>query len=130
MNTRELRIGNLVKYQRNTIIEDITSIVGIMQDCVMVLEENQDGACYPKSLDKIKPILMNKEWELYFGLDKQELGMTVLADIGWGILMSYDDEDQCYIVCARDEYQIATFKYVHQFQNLYFALAGKDITGK
>lgn len=118
MKATELRIGNLVKWN---------------------YEESSDGNAYPVEygyeLDDIKnnpnivkPIPLTEEWLERFGFEKTTSGISAFlktesVTFWWGghfVNMS-DNETQ---------YNLVNVSYVHQLQNLYFALTGEELTGK
>ena len=66
--------------------------------CVVVdLEETQDTI---EDYERVKPIKLTEEWLLKFGLKPNQY---------------------------TKEIEFGYFKYVHQFQNLYFAIIGEEL---
>ena len=80
-----------------------------------------------------KPIPLNKEWLLKFGFEWNEYykNYRVKACEYYHSVQFYDKE-WCYNNDSSDAgcYFITTIKYVHQLQNLYFALTGDELTLK
>ena len=114
MKANELRIGNIVERYTdvfgrgwswtNTSHEDIYSI-----------------ACGHE--DKYRPIPLTEEWLLKFGfrpLDNKNwhLGKIKVWSGATGIYFQFNTPDDI------DDVEI---KYVHQIQNLYFALTGEEL---
>ena len=108
----ELRIGNLL-YNDNVIVKiDARSIFDIWDD---------------KGIKTYKPILLTEEWLLNFGFEKSNR-----LDLG--------ELKPCYaifslaIMIRHNSFFIdwiggnTELKYVHQLQNLYFALIGEELT--
>ena len=108
----ELRIGNLL-YNDNVIVKiDARSVFDIWDD---------------KGIKNYKPILLTEEWLLNFGFEKSNR-----LDLG--------ELKPCYaifslaIMIRHNSFFIdwiggnTELKYVHQLQNLYFALIGEELT--
>ena len=138
MNANELRIGNLVLF--DGVVHKIEVIDGYAS--FVYFEEFGDNE-FP--LNKIEPIPLTEEWLLRFGFE-------LLADIAgdfpekhYGISIVNGDKDhpeklvislplyECYIGdYDNDDYYIMNEQvvYVHQLQNLYFALTKTELTLK
>lgn len=122
MNAKELRIGNLTYYTNphsDMIVQEVLT---------------------PKDLDyafSLDPIPLTEEWLLNFGFEKvEDLGDMIYYQIinkrrGFGVELNHD-EWVFYLYNNIDYtpliYNEPHFKYVHQLQNLYFALTGKELT--
>jgi hypothetical protein len=109
MKPNELRIGNYVAYAGS-----IWKVSGILpphpvKDFYTV--ELFDNGVVDAKLEDLQPIPLTAEWVKRFGLNQSNL-------VG-GI---YTDGD-LYITVDMP-------KYVHQLQNLYFALTGEELTIK
>ena len=131
MKASELRIGNLVDLGNR-----IAKVIEINHlACVVVdLEETQDTI---EDYERTKPILLTEEWLLKFGFYKDEEYWWIgridckycfkyrdWAD-NWAFYIEYTDgrpsDDGVKYPIAFD------IKYVHQLQNLYFALTGEEL---
>lgn len=117
MEARELRIGNLVGHQRGL---DITFV--IERD----MFQYNSGLT---NLEDFKPITLTDEWLFRFGFengnsqssncdlwDKHWIGGFEIDKLRDGYTFYYGSWIDC------------KFKYVHQLQNLYFALTGLELT--
>ena len=121
MNVTELRIGNWVH------------IVESGRD-YRVEQHNfcTDDEGYSAFLDHIKPIPLTEEWLLEFGFHKEVRieGQPTLKyiryihDESWEELCLYDGES---IFDYYFEDRKIPMPYVHQLQNLYFALTGIEL---
>jgi len=125
MKANELRIGNLVYSELDYC--DI-AITGILQTDV-----------YSKSgfapVEYYKPIPLDEEWILKFGFIKVSDNYIIIESYHY-------QNNECWIYLLPDsfEFELNTmderhnlgkqFKYVHQLQNLYFALTGEELTIK
>lgn len=126
MKANELRIGNLVCDIEQ---KEVDKIVGIEEKRVSV--EGSTFAYTP--IDEILPIELTEEWLIKFGFrigrknyslnSGRELHEYACTDYfiiwhnikkGWCI-NEFPDSNQYY------------FQYVHQLQNLYFALTGEEL---
>lgn len=140
MKANELRIGNYVKYVYSE--KDFSIISGITYEVPHLDEITGFEPLY----DEIEPIPITEEWLLKFGFVKENKRETkhhsnfysmcvydykysfAYADFrnDWGFYHSYtdalndsDNNKFDFISCG--------IKYVHQLQNLVFALSGKEL---
>jgi hypothetical protein len=118
MTAKELRIGNLVNYHN-----DDYRIVLIAEDLIKIdigfgaVQRFEKDPIYSPHLDDLKPIPLTKEWLLKFGVRIIQ-GRYYLDDI----IFFERNLRVCRPLCTRDY-----IKYVHQIQNLYFALTGREL---
>jgi hypothetical protein len=132
MNANELRIGNFVNVPREDQspfrIDAFESLSNKFIKVAMIHPEYGENF-HPLTWygNDLKPIPLTEDWLLKFNLTEKESGGMVLSDNGWGILI-FKQEDDSYDISARDEYHICKIKYVHQLQNLYFALTSAELT--
>jgi len=120
MKTNELRIGNLLQGQtRYVTIREIISL-----NCVRIFESTSSftyGTC-------LKPIELTKELLLYFGFtsndyeDEFTLNQIMLD-------CEYTDTNTYNLSIDNAKMRI-DIKYVHQLQNLFFALYGEELEMK
>jgi hypothetical protein len=111
MTANELRIGNLVLDGKNRIVEvdSITELgINIEHDSLTLFFEPFNPFGDEDNNDVIKPIPLTEEWLLKFGFE---------------CVYTLDRSFQ-HLDCEYD------LEYVHQLQNLYFALTGEELTIK
>lgn len=132
INPNESRIGNLVYYDNrvfeiDTIAEEFPTLNTIEFGIGVVAWNN------------IKPIPITEEWLLKFGFEKREgsvcdsfyIGLNPIThdwlfDLVWlKNMMDYSYEGNPFYKNGHHE-----VKYIHQLQNLYFALTQKELTCK
>lgn len=101
MEAKELRIGNYV-YQDGEFIQGIT--------CLSIYKFDMGNI-------NLEPIELTKDWLIKFGYTKEDSNFWFIGHIVW----EYDDG---IFICNKNG---ITLKYVHQLQNLYFALTGKEL---
>ena len=73
------------------------------------------GISLDSTLSHIKPIPLTEEWLLKFGL------MSIKTELGF-----WNNGDAIYFSYGFEK--SIELKYVHQLQNLYFALTGEELT--
>lgn len=137
MEAKELRIGNYVKlnavYQKyKDSVEplfhesQVLPISSIQEDNTIRLKKNTSHGdsigCFPISY--INPIPLTEDWLIKFGANKYseyfELGHTE-----WYKEEDYFKPKSYYFADGfKDGFKL---KYVHQLQNLYFALTGEEL---
>lgn len=133
MKANELRIGNLVR-RRKKVLK-----VGIIQHD-KILVSGYSWCKYFKCED-LYPIQITEEWLL-------KLGFECIADAGdqkrfalknrkpnyyYGVELDHEEiclNKQSLFGCETIIHNEIFFQYVHQLQNLYFALTGEELTIK
>ena len=131
MKANELRIGNLIKGLDNS---TTYRVISVLEDRIVSksLSYNITNTFYMDDSD-IKPISLTEEWVVKFGFESnstvfenyqvetfviQEAELT----IGFSSIGNIDVNFK--------EVPIKEPKYVHELQNLYFALTGEELTIK
>lgn len=135
MEASELRIGN---YIEQGIVKAI-KIEGVVTNYhYIAVPELMHGIGAMKaqlvetifSFEDCKPTPLTEEWLLKFGFDKKE-GFELKInqfDLIWFYKGKYY---LCpYEACNENQCVELQIKYVHQLQNLYFALTGEELTIK
>jgi len=126
MKANELRIGNLVVCDAIDTHKDRMPYFGkyihaVHSACVdFVKLELGDGAIQKVEIFAIKPVELTKEWLLKFGFVEEFENKFHKNSIAIEIF-----ENEC-IVYLGDFVDLA-IKYVHQLQNLYFALTVEEL---
>lgn len=118
MRANELRIGNLILLNENTIIS-------VSEMTVYNMIHRAESADY-------KPIPLTEEWLLRFGWGKGEFDSEYMDNVSLKEeALSYNvDAKMLIIETPYHNLEINHIKYVHQLQNLYFALTGNELTIK
>lgn len=133
MKASELRIGNLVIRDGN-----ILEVVRISKEDVINYELFKECIGQQVNSGVVKPIPLTEEWLLKFGFEKDERvtmdsyqirfkqhcyrAEKFLSDIK--PKNTYDFRLQ-YTV--NESYYLSSIRYLHQLQNLYFALTGEEL---
>lgn len=131
MEETELRIGNLVyPFDDINLVDNKT----ISRDCIIV--EYYDL----KDTSFLEPVLLTEEWLIRFGFDldgAQVNGSYYRKEFnysgGFRDYLSITDKGAGYMFGLTSNYgkqSVLPFHYehVHQLQNLYYALTGKELT--
>lgn len=119
MVVNELRIGNLVSDIYDSDGGNGWRVKSILKDRVNV-------GIYIYKQKELRPILLTEEWLLEFGFEHQHLGYWSKNSIELAFITS-DENYQIKIKMPYSKWLIIEIHYVHQLQNLYFALTGKEI---
>ena len=123
MKPNELRIGNWVEQPNN----GVTRVTAILNDLQIKTETGYiDKYC--------RPIPLTEEWLLNFGFvrcgyedlfwEHQSIKGFQLAGINWA---DSDEPDYQFLNYSIGD-EIFSIHYLHQLQNLYFALTGEELT--
>lgn len=120
MKANELRIGNLIWDIEQ---KEVDKIVGIEEKRVSV--EGSTFAYTP--IDEILPIELTEEWLIKFGFIKYDDGGEL-----HGCDCFYISKENNIAIGLTPKYNLSGYrnvkvKYVHQLQNLYFALTGEEL---
>ena len=112
MEAKELRVGNLVKYEDTVYLHGgkITEVGNIIEG----------------ETDYYQPIPLTEEWLLKFGIYDLNTLSFKMGDL------FYDLENKELGICGAESCTSkmifhAKCEYVHQLQNLYFALTGNEL---
>jgi hypothetical protein len=118
MKANELRIGNLVQYEPT--IDDWEETI-ITTHTLLQVDISSDSYC---------GIPLTGEWLEKFGFEQREFDIQKY-DCKWSnfsFSLDYWNAQKIYIYGWIGGN--ITIKYVHQLQNLYFALTGEELTIK
>jgi hypothetical protein len=127
MNANELRIGNKALL---TDINEICIITWISNKYIGYETKSRIGECIPSCL---KPIPLTEEWLLKFGFNTTFEKITeIQINENENEVLYYDISEKCMSLYVPVHYEDTSLifnhcKYVHQLQNLYFALSGKEL---
>jgi len=117
MKASELRLGNLVMDGK-----DIEQVNARMIDMLVKIEADFD------------PIPLTEEWLLKFGFDKVGIALTSIAIAPLNLPCTFNLPNTPFSFCqgkfilttSTGDFCVNT-EYVHQLQNLYFALTGEEL---
>ena len=124
MNAKELRIGNLIyvpEFEMELTVQSIT----------------EDLINYAYELERLEPIHLTEEGLIKFGFvnDSEDACNIIfsdcailsieLSDLSWGVYSHKNDFNKGAGYCHWEP-----INYVHELQNLYFALTSKELKTK
>lgn len=121
MKASELRLGNLVSNMNPRHNDRILTIESIG-------DNHEVNVFYRKYLlSELEPIPLTEEWFLKFGFKKVGTNFELDFFVLW-----YSSYQNCFVwrfmnIDSNADRPIS-LKYVHQLQNLYFALTGEELT--
>lgn len=120
MKANELRIGNWINDN------GYNSIIGVIDSHYHAIQIS--GSPRMIALETIEPIPITEEWLVKFGfvrLGNQEtwFGRALWTKGTFAVMHGYGTTNG-----QRTRYDMIEFDYVHQLQNLYFALTGEELT--
>jgi hypothetical protein len=122
LRAQELRIGNYVNYEQTThVIHQLTNSI-----CGSYWHKSNASDSYAHTYDEIKPIPLTEEWLERFGFERLGNGFEFWESSVFNIEFIRNHWHISYtsnVLCTH-------IKYVHQLQNLYFALTGEELTIK
>jgi hypothetical protein len=114
MKAAELRVGNLLLNPYS----DEPEIVDRIKRSTALNTEWEVNEEHP---DFFKPIPLTEEWLLKFGFRDNTLAYEIYKQVGDAGYSLVDDVGDGSI------WYVPPVKYVHQLQNLYFALTGTEL---
>ncbi len=128
MKANELRIGNYFTDKEGNILTCLGVASGVEYQEPDVVWYGDELGFY-EHVEDCKPILLTEQWFLDFGMQKDESQETFYFPIGVNIRVGKDAwQDQFHSYNIKDKTFGGLYcEYVHQLQNLYYALTGKEL---
>ena len=129
MKATELRIGNLIEYKIEDELEERKEWWEVskvdFQDLTWLDSNPED--------DDFRPIKITEEWLLKFGFeDITGVDYILHIDVDFKLILIPADAFYPQIDKADDvgwsSISLNKIEYIHQLQNLYFALTGEELT--
>jgi hypothetical protein len=116
MDVKELRIGNWINHRHSKLSFIVSEINAFNQNTVNGIE-----------LSDCEPIPLTKDWLLKFGFFIAETNGTLEATlINFRYTVQTANDYNGFFFCD-GEIVLINFEYVHQLQNLFFSLSGKEL---
>lgn len=131
MKSNELRIGNLINDEYGNLFE-IKALL-LLSARIERIKDNENIKPYHRNIPygKLKPIPLTGEWLIKLGFEKSINNFYVLSDLSYKDKIIYTDflrwnelaqDNEVYLL------KLADIEYIHELQNLYFALIGNELT--
>ena len=145
MKTSELRIGNLINgIYYDFVNEDEYEEIEKETICTVATLDSTDMCDYRiyveseadiETFSDFQPIPLTEEWLIKFGFEKLNTKMSdcfVFQKGLWRVAIKDDIEQNNAWVLWHERISpptwcLSRFEYVHQLQNLYFALTGEEL---
>ena len=128
MRKEELRIGNFVNtndYINLEVLGISSTNVGLKLECTNFISVDYN---------ELKPIPITVDWllKLGFGYHAFDKNYVITTQKDWHNSIKEIDGDWCYNNDFSDAgcYFVRELKYVHQLQNLYYAINEEELTCK
>lgn len=130
MKSQEVRLGNLVEINSN-----IGYIWNISRGrCTVQVGMGVYDTEDSREAIKIKPIPLRQEWleKMGFNRDMSDEGDELTMDLWEEYKLLWSKEGGLWLQCDDVSYNkpLNNIKYIHQLQNLYFALTGEELKVK
>ena len=116
MKASELRIGNWVNFKDTPITNGNYKVMAMTE--LLIIASN-GGAGYP---DEVSPIQLTEDWLLKFDFEYVGNDMYVLGSF----LITRDETDNVFYFDIDNPFS-TPIHYIHQLQNLYFALTNQEL---
>lgn len=117
----ELRIGNYITYQGEQITVEGVSVSGYLYHSKGQFDGSIGSAYVP-----FKPIPLTEEWLVKFGFEKtRDYNLSTKPKMYKIFKLSLRLMANEYTFCYENSFR--KIEYVHQLQNLYFALTGEEL---
>jgi len=124
MKIEELRIGNWINTEhgfRKVATIEQNKIGTILKPCTMVLQHFD--------MSSIKPITLTADLLLKCGFDREERDLFIQFANNFNLTWNEIDDVGCCLEWKEyNLFQWGKCEYLHQLQNLYFALTGEELT--
>lgn len=120
MKANELRIGNYIEFNNSIDVK----IIAINIEFISFWKDDNFNFIF-NSKNQFNPIPLTEEWLLKFGFNNDiKINLYQFQDLSivW-------PSENFFLNTWKDElvYGVEKIKYVHQLQNLYFALTGDEL---
>jgi hypothetical protein len=127
MKAQELRIGNyLIRYlEVDGYVEGEFEYVKIEKEISCEFDGPGDIAIDHFPINHYEPIPLTEEWLLKFGFKKT--GMVLRIDVTPHLELCHIIGEMRIQTISSEFTNTIPVKYIHQLQNLYFALTGKEL---
>lgn len=127
MKTTELRIGNFIKYGADTLsvkqFTERTILLNGLRDTLINIDS-----------ESAEPIPLTEEWLINLGFEKGLISTGNKEEYGYSknllMLLRFQESDNWYACPYGYPIGIERTFHVHQLQNIFYALTGKELTHK
>lgn len=130
VEVKELMIGNFILHD-----DKICEVCAIYSNGMMDISPIDSYIVKERNNILIEPIPITEELLLKCGFTKEYYGFSCdIVELSYGRFLCNDDtdKDKLFLSINNAEYTISgvSFKYLHQLQNIYYDLTGKELDVK
>lgn len=120
MNPKEFRIGNYL----TTILSNLLRVTMMTDDTIFA--DDESGSSYDNYAHSLTPIPLTEEWDSKFNFKKTGYQLVCIENNKYAFEMTVEEMGG---FSGRRKYfvPVTIVEYVHQVQNLYFDLTGKEL---
>jgi hypothetical protein len=130
INTIELKRKNIVLAKVKYASEPIEVIVEDIGECGINMEWMHEMSAYEHNANDLFPIPLTPEWLEKFGFKKEpDTDIYSIPTYSHSDLIMRNESYEEWHFIYNDK-RLRVIKFVHQLQNLYFALTGEELTIK
>lgn len=130
MNLTELRVGNFVSEGG----KGAYRVISVSKESVFIDLPKSDklpfGAKWKNDARNIEPVPITVEWYRRMGFTTQQFGPASLILSPNIDITHFQDTGDLWLAVGDSEVCLGSYKYVHQLQNLVFALSGEELEVK
>jgi hypothetical protein len=132
MKPTKLRIGNYVFDHENEVkkvayvSEERGSVIGLDMEWDGATQKYQENPIWSGDINDLSPIPLTEQWLKDFGFEKYENDGWAKMGLKLANLVIYPIGKRSY----HEPKNGLLIQHVHQLQNLYFALTGKELVRK
>lgn len=131
MKVKELRIGNYFSYYGGASVGYLIGMHYSFTKNERLIMSIEGGGWCPHDINDVTPIPLTMDWLIKFGFENKEHSSVYTKGLNYGddyksdLQHSYSN----HIMICRSGINAMAVKcdYVHQLQNLYFALTGEEL---
>lgn len=127
ITAKELRLGSFIS-PANGEKDSYSIVVGLQANGNVNFISSISE--YTGSTKKPNPIPLTEEWLLKFGFVDLPFSDPDNVDYGLGMFYIQFHKEVDDFICLNTSPDFIQVKYVHELQNLYFALTGEELTIK
>jgi hypothetical protein len=123
-NSKQFKIGNFVEYRQSVCEVRAIHSEGI---CLNYLGQLTTDEPFDKVLERSEPIPIDRYFLLKMGFVNDEFTIYRWYKKGKNdeTLITYDSDD--YTICIGDSWEFPVVKYVHEMQNIYYAIFREEL---
>lgn len=129
INPKELRLGNylLASCEDDKNYFEQIVVNGLFEDEIRHDAIGMTQPTWETDPENVKPIPLTEEWLNNLGFTYQTMGIFTAPSVQYFSVIKWKDCDAEFTLIKDQKISV---KYVHQLQNLYFALTGNELTIK